>query len=114
MPLFEYRCDDCRLNNTLLVYSWSKDPDRTCRHCNSPNLTRLVSRFARGRSWGESLGWVPDGETLSDVNQDDPRSIDQFMGRIKDEMGGQVTSEFNEMRRELRPRPDSADPGGSG
>ena len=109
MPLFEYRCDDCRLSNTLLVYSWSKDSDRTCQHCNSSNLTKLISRFAKGRSWGESLGWVPGGETLSDVNEDDPRSVDQFMGRIKDEMGGQVTPDFNEMRQELRPKPDAPD-----
>jgi putative FmdB family regulatory protein len=108
MPLFEFRCDDCRLENTLLVFSWSRDADRVCRGCNGSNLTRLVSRFAQGRSWGESLGWAPGGETLTDVNEDDPRSIDRFMGRIKDEMGGQVTSDFEEMRRELRPGPDSA------
>jgi putative FmdB family regulatory protein len=111
MPLFEFRCDDCRLKNTLLVYSWSRDADRVCRGCNSSNLTRLVSRFAQGRSWGESLGWAPGGETLTDVNEDDPRSIDRFMGRIKDEMGGQVTSDFEQMRRELRPGPDSTDTG---
>jgi len=113
MPLFEYRCENCRLRNTLLVYSWSKDSERACQRCNSPNLTKLISRFAKGRSWGESLGWAPGGETLTDVNEDDPRSIDQFMGRIKDEMGGQVTSDFNEMRQELLPRPDSPDPGRS-
>jgi putative FmdB family regulatory protein len=107
MPLFEYRCDDCRHKSTLLVYSWSRDSDRVCRGCNGPNLTRLVSGFAQGRSWGESLGWAPGGETLTDVNEDDPRSIDRFMGRIKGEMGGQVTSDFEEMRRELRPKPPS-------
>lgn len=106
MPLFEYRCENCGLTNTLLVYSWSRDTERVCPGCSSPNLTRLVSRFVQGRSWGESLDWAPSGETLSDVNEDDPRSIDGFMGRIKDEMGGQVTSEFEQMRREWRPKPD--------
>ena len=108
MPLFEYRCDNCNLRNTLLVYSWSKDSDRACQHCNSSNLTKLISKFTQGRSWGESLGWVPGGETLTDVNEDDPHSIDQFMGRIKGEMGGQVTPDFNEMRQELLPKPDTA------
>jgi hypothetical protein len=38
---------------------------------------------------------------MSDVDEDDPYSVDQYMGRIKDEMGGQVTSDFEDMRREL-------------
>lgn len=111
MPLFEYQCEDCRLKNTLLVYSWSKDSDRTCQHCKGSNLTKLISRFTQGRSWGESLSWVPNGETLNDVNEDDPRSIDQFMGRIKQEMGGQVTPDFNEMRQELHPKPKASNSG---
>ena len=113
MPLFEYQCEDCRLKNTLLVYSWSKDSDRTCQHCNGPNLTKLISKFTQGRSWGESLGWVPSGETLNDVNEDDHRSIDQFLGRVKQEMGGQVTPDFNEMRQELLPKPKASDSGPS-
>jgi len=42
---------------------------------------------------------------LSDVNEDDPRDLDRFMGRIKEEMGGQVTPDFNDMRRELKGDP---------
>jgi putative FmdB family regulatory protein len=101
MPLYEYRCDDCQHLSTLLVYSWSKAGNQACSHCGGSRLTRLISRFAVRRSWGESLNWAPSGETLTDVDEDDPRSIDQFMGRIKGEMGGQVTSDFEEMRREL-------------
>ena len=61
------------------------------------------------RSWGESLNWAPSGETLTDVNEDDPASLDRFMGRVKQEMGGQVTSDFEEMRRELHTGPRSFD-----
>ena len=111
MPLHEYKCDDCQRRNTVLVYSWSKEVDRACQHCSSTRLTKLISGFAVRRSWGDSLGWIPSGETLRDVNEDDPRSIDRFMGRIKDEMGGQVTPDFNDMRRELSPKPDSSDDG---
>jgi putative FmdB family regulatory protein len=109
MPLYEYRCDDCQHLNTVLVYSWSKNTDHTCSRCNGSSLTRLVSRFAIRRSWGESLDWAPGGETLTDVDEDDPHSIDQFMGRVKAEMGGQVTPDFEEMRRELFTGPQSFD-----
>ena len=115
MPIYEYRCEDCQHLNSVLVYSWSQDKERTCARCNGANLNRLISQFTMKRSWGESLNWAPSGETLRDVNEDDPRSVDRFMGRIKQEMGGQVTSDFEEMRREVTQGPRSFDtPGGNG
>ena len=109
MPIYEYRCEDCQQVNSVLVYSWSESKERTCSRCNGANLNRLVSQFTMRRSWGESLNWAPSGETLRDVNEDDPRSVDRFMGRIKQEMGGQVTSDFEEQRREITHGPRSFD-----
>ncbi len=109
MPIYEYRCEDCQQLSSVLVYSWSKEVDRPCKHCSGTNLNRVVSKFTMRRSWGESLNWAPSGETLRDVNEDDPRSLDRFMGRIKQEMGGQVTSDFEEMRREITEGPRSFD-----
>ena len=109
MPMYEYRCEDCSARNTILVYSWSKDTDRACRGCSGTNLVKLISGFTMRRSWGDSLNWAPSGETLSDVNEDDPRSVDRFMGRIQQEMSGQVTSDFNDMRRDWSSGPDSHD-----
>ena len=109
MPMYEYRCEDCQHVSTLLVFSWSSNTQPACKTCSSENMTKLVSRFSVKKSWGDSLNWVPGGETLTDVNEDDPHSIDQYMGRIKTEMGGQTTSDFEEMRRELFTGPKSFD-----
>ena len=65
-------------------------------------MERLMSAFSFRASWGDSLNWVPSGETSRDVNEDSAASIDQYMGRIKREMGGQTTSDFDQMRREIR------------
>ena len=113
MPIYEYRCEDCQRVNSVLVYSWSKETDRTCSACHGNNLSRLVSKFSFKRSWGASLNWAPSGETLRDVNEDDPASLDRFMGRVKQEMGGQVTSDFEEMRREITEGPRSFDAPGT-
>ncbi len=101
MPLFEYRCADCQGLNTLLVFSWSGSSSLSCANCGGASLTRLISKFAVRKSWGESLNWTPSGETLNDVDEDSPASLDRFMGRVKQEMGGQVTPDFESMRREL-------------
>ena len=61
-----------------------------------------MSAFSFRPSWGDSLNWVPSGETARDVDETSPASIDQYMGRLKQEMGGQVTPEFNRERREIR------------
>ena len=101
MPLFEYHCDDCQGLSTRLVFSWSESSSLNCANCGSASLTRLISEFAVRKSWGESLNWTPSGETLNDVDEDSPASLDRFMGRVKREMGGQVTPDFESMRREL-------------
>ena len=111
MPVYEYRCIECQQLSTVLVRRLSNAPDQTCRHCGGSNLTKLVSRFTFHRSWGESLNWAPSGETMGDVDEDDPRSLDQYMGRIKEEMGGEATPDFEQMRRELSAEQRSHDHG---
>ena len=109
MPIYEFRCADCGQRDSRLVYSWSADTARPCAHCGGGQLERLVSPFSFRRSWGDSLNWAPSGETMRDVDEDSPASLDRYMGRIQREMGGQVTSDFTEMRREIRHGPRSFD-----
>ena len=105
MPVHDYRCQECREVTSVLSYSWSKKSDPVCGKCGNTGLTKLMSGFAFHRPWGESLNWAPSGETLTDVNEDSPQAIDSFMGRIQQEMGGQVTPDFNQMRKEITDLP---------
>ena len=114
MPIYEFRCGDCGRVSSRLVYSWSAAEASACGECGGGRLERLVSRFSFRRSWGDSLNWAPSGETLRDVDEDSPASLDRFMGRVKGEMGGQVTGDFEEMRREIRQGPRSFDAADSG
>ena len=100
MPIHDYRCQDCQGVTSVLSYSWSKKADPVCSGCGSGNLGKLISGFSFRASWGDSLNWVPSGETSRDVDEDSHQSIDNYMGRIKHEMGGQVTSDFDQMRKE--------------
>ncbi len=105
MPVHDYRCQECQEVTSVLSYTWSQKSDPACRRCGNAGLTKLMSGFAFHRSWGESLNWAPSAETLTDVNEDSPQALDSFMGRVKQEMGGQVTPDFNEMRKELTDLP---------
>jgi len=45
MPLYEYRCEECGKRFETIV--WPTRPVAVaCRHCGSPKVERLVSRFA--------------------------------------------------------------------
>ena len=44
VPIYEYRCDECKKRSSLLVGFSSPDP--ACPHCGKHALRRLVSTFA--------------------------------------------------------------------
>ena len=88
--------------SSKLVYSWSSDRVLECSKCGGTDMDRLMSAFSFRASWGDSLNWVPSGETARDVDENSPAGIDQHMGRIKKEMGGQTTPDFDRMRREIK------------
>ena len=102
MPIYEYRCGGCSSVSSRLVYSWSADRAVECPQCGGGDMERLMSAFSFRASWGDSLNWVPNCETTRDVDESSAASIDQHMGRIKKEMGGQTTPDFNRERREIR------------
>lgn len=101
MPLFEYRCQNCRRRVTVLVRTLSQDTTPLCEHCGSPKLSRLISRFAVHRSTGDSLDLAPDSEAFGDVNPEDPKAMAGWMRRMQKEMGEESTPEFEEMVDEM-------------
>ena len=39
---------------------------------------------------------------MRDLDESSPASVDNYMGRIKKEMGGQTTSDFDRERRDIK------------
>lgn len=46
MPLYEYRCSECKHRFTLLVGVTAAKVKRACPKCGSRRLTKLISRIA--------------------------------------------------------------------
>ena len=71
MPIYEYRCQSCNRKVSVFFRSFSDSKEPRCTHCDSADLTRLVSSFTVMRGWGESLDGLPDFDGMGDFDEDD-------------------------------------------
>ncbi len=112
MPIYEYRCLGCGRRLTILVPRIGADP-AACPRCSSPRLERLWSRFATARSEEDRLERVADPAALSGLDENDPKSMAQFMRRMGRELGEDAGPEFEEALSELEQAPAGslAEPG---
>ena len=95
MPLFEYRCEDCRRRFTLLVGMVAQQAEQKCPRCGGTQLRKLVSRFTVARSEDDILDSVADPGSLGDP--EDPRAMADWMRRVSREMGEDLGDDFDEL-----------------
>jgi putative FmdB family regulatory protein len=90
MPIYEYRCRDCGKRSSLLVLNVRNPPSLACTHCQGSRLERIMSRFAAPKSEEARLESLADPSRFGDVDEQDPRSMAQFMKNMGQEMGEDV------------------------
>lgn len=95
MPIYEYRCRDCRKRNTYLILSASA-PAPSCKHCQSGNLERIMSRFAAPKSEEARMEALADPSNFGDVDENDPQSMARFMKKMGKEMGEDFGEDMDE------------------
>jgi putative FmdB family regulatory protein len=89
MPIYEYKCQACGEFAEILVRTPGEAQKVRCPACDSPDLTRLVSRPALIRSQGSS-----DSGELRPV---DPRKAVEGMSRMYDRAGIDPGQGFSEV-----------------
>ena len=80
MPLYEYRCSECKRRFTLLVGVTAAKAKRACPKCGSRKLTKLISRIAPVVRQEDSGGDFDDAD-LGDGDEfgdDDGDDFDDF------------------------------------
>ena len=95
MPIYEYRCQDCQKRNTYLLLT-ANAPIPSCKHCGSPKLERLMSRFAAPKSEEARMEALADPSKFSDLDENDPASMARFMKKMGKEMGEDFGDEMDE------------------
>lgn len=99
MPIYEYRCGDCKRRVSIFFRSFSDaNAAPQCPNCGGPNLLRLVSRVASVKSEEARLDALSDPSSFGDVDENDPKSMARFMRKMGDQVGGEdLGPEFGEM-----------------
>jgi putative FmdB family regulatory protein len=95
VPIYEYRCQDCKKRSSILLLSRAAYSP-LCTHCRSSRLERLLSRFAAPKSEEARIESLADDETLAGLDDQDPASMERLMKRMGDHMGENVGDEMSQ------------------
>jgi len=96
MPIYEFQCTQCRRNFRKLIGVVANTTPLQCPRCNSTELTRQISRFARVRSDDESMdALASEMEAMGDG--DDPKAMRRLMREMGREMGEDLDDDFEQM-----------------
>lgn len=97
VPIYEYRCGDCRKMTSVFVRSPASEKAVACEKCGSTNTSKALSRFAYHRSQSDVLRDYgdPGGDDVGDYK--DPRQIGRWVENKFDEYGMDLPDEARTM-----------------
>ena len=99
MPIYEYRCSDCKKKVSVFFRTLSAVDHNAarCPICGGKNLTRLVSRVRALRSEESRLDSLADESALAGLDENDPKSMGRWMRKMAAESGEEMPPEFGEV-----------------
>lgn len=92
MPIYEYYCKGCNTIYQFLMRGKRQESDLECPDCGKKGLSRVMSSFSTtssGKNSDEDLA-----KDLSDVDENDPRSMARAVRKMADEMGEDLGPEL--------------------
>lgn len=117
MPLFEFRCGACQKRFTFLTGVVADEAAPRCPACQSADLSKIMSRFSRGRSDDARLDAVAD--SLESQDFDDPKAMRRFAREMGQQMGAESGEDLGDeveamLAGEGEGEPDAGAPGFGG
>lgn len=98
MPIYEYRCADCRRITNVFVRSVSSSiPDVKCEHCGSMSVERAISKFGIGRTVSSIIEDYGDPSMDEGAEYRDPRQIGRWAERKFEEYGMEMPEEARDL-----------------
>jgi putative FmdB family regulatory protein len=97
MPIYEYRCQECRRISSFLILNLSHPFEPVCKKCGSHSLERVLSRVHVRLSEETRLERLADPSAWAGMDENDPKSVAKVLKRMGQEMGEDFPGEVDEM-----------------
>ena len=97
MPIYEYRCQDCRRVSSFLILNLQEPFTPVCGKCGSQSLERILSRVHVRLSEETRLERLADPSQWSGVDENDPKSVARALKKMGQEMGEDIPGEVDQM-----------------
>ena len=112
MPIYEYKCKDCRKAFSIFCKITDREETPECELCGSRSTSLLVSRFKTIRTEDQILESMADPSSLTGLDENDPRSVAKWAKKMAREMGEDMGDEIEAMAEEEISK--GGEPGGPG
>jgi putative FmdB family regulatory protein len=100
MPIYEYRCQSCKKISSFLLLRATEEIEPYCNACGSKEVKRQVSRVAILKGEEKMMESLLDPSKLSDLDENDPASVERLMRRMGRELGDELGEDFQESMEE--------------
>lgn len=101
MPIYEYVCNGCGKTSSFLLLRVSEDIEPYCKHCASKDVSRILSRVAVLKGEERRMESLLAPSTFSDLDENDPGSVERMMHRMSREFGDDLGGDFEENMEEV-------------
>jgi len=116
MPIYEYRCADCRRRVSVYfqTFSAASNASPVCEHCGSGKLSRLISRVFQLKSEDAQLEDLADPSSFGDLDENDPKSVARWARKLGQQMGEDLGDDWGDMVDRLEAGEDMGEADGEG
>lgn len=87
MPIYEFRCNECRKRSSLFVRSIGQSFEPACESCGSKNVNRLISSFAVHRTDADRMAGIDTSSEPGSDYYSDGRNVGLWAKKRLEEMG---------------------------
>jgi putative FmdB family regulatory protein len=97
MPVYQYRCLDCRRRfEVFMTFTEYGQKPVQCAHCGSLHIQRRIGRVRVAKSEESRLESLADPSALEGL-EDDPKALGRMMRKMGSEMGEDLGPEFKDV-----------------
>ena len=97
MPIYEYRCNQCKKEFSQLFLNSRNMIKAKCRYCGSVDLKKLISSFSVHQSEGSRLASFDTSKSMGDDFYKDSRNVGLWAKKRMKEMGVDLGSKMDEI-----------------